>query len=510
MSVRTRPWDARLAECNLAELLAARCVENAAPFLHCDDGRIFTFAAFHELAGLLAYRLLAAGAKPGDRIAAQVEKSPEAIALFWACARAGLILLPLNAAYTASEVSNFISDAEPAIFITTPQRETELAKVAGVRLILTLDDTGGGSLMTGLGPGISLDHPSSWDDIAAILYTSGTTGRSKGAMLSHGNLASNALALVDQWRFTSKDVLIHALPVYHTHGLFTATNTLLLSGGQILFRRKFNADDVMALMPEATSMMGVPTFYTRLLQHPGLTRDVAAQMRVFISGSAPLLAETHKEFELRTGHAILERYGMTETSMNTSNPYDGERRAGTVGFPLPHIEVRITDPATGRSLPDGADGMIEVRGPNLFKGYWRNPEKTAEDMRADGFFVTGDLGRYDEDGYLVISGRAKDLIITGGFNVYPKEIESLIDARPDVIESAIIGLPHTDFGEAVTAVIASAGDIDEAALIAELRKELADFKVPKRVIVIPELPRNAMGKVQKAELRKRYAGLYLS
>lgn len=492
------------------ELLAARCVGNAAPFLRCDDGRKFSFAAFHRLAGQLAQQLLAAGARPGDRIAVQVEKSPEAIALFWACAWAGLIFLPLNPAYTSSEVSYFISDAEPAIFITTPQRETEMAKMAGVRSILTLDDTGGGSLVTGLGPRTSLDHPSSWDDIAAILYTSGTTGRSKGAMLSHGNLASNALALVDAWRFTSNDILIHTLPVYHTHGLFTAINTLLLSGGQILFRRKFSADDVMALMPQATSMMGVPTFYTRLLQHAGLTREAAAHMRVFISGSAPLLAETHKEFKQRTGHAILERYGMTETNMNTSNPYDGERRTGSVGFPLPHIEVRITDPATGRSFPNGSDGMIEVRGPNLFKGYWRNAEMTAQDMRADGYFITGDLGHIDEDGYLVISGRAKDLIITGGFNVYPKEIESLIDGKPGVIESAVIGLPHADFGEAVTAVIASADSIDEAALIAELRKKLAGFKVPKRVIVVPELPRNAMGKVQKAELRKRYAGLYFA
>ena len=508
MSEKTTLWNAALAERNLAELFAARCAGNAAPFLHCDDGRDFSFSAFHELAGQLAHRLMAEGAKPGDRIAVQVEKSPEAIALFWACVRAGLVFLPLNTAYTASEVSYFLSDAEPAIFVTTPEREAEMAKVAGASSILTLDDAGGGSLMNRWGSQIAVDHPSSWDDIAAILYTSGTTGRSKGAMLSHGNLASNALALVDQWRFTGKDVLIHALPVYHTHGLFTATNTLLLSGGQILFRRKFNADEVMALMPEATSMMGVPTFYTRLLQHPRLRREATAHMRVFISGSAPLLAETHKEFETRTGHAILERYGMTETSMNTSNPYEGERRAGTVGFPLPHIEIRITDPGTGRSLPNGSDGMIEVRGPNLFKGYWRNPEKTAEDMRADGFFITGDLGHIDEDGYLVISGRAKDLIITGGFNVYPKEIEDLIDVRVGIVESAVIGLPHADFGEAVTAVVASADGIDEAALIAELRKELAGFKVPKRVIVVPELPRNAMGKVQKAELRKRYADLY--
>jgi malonyl-CoA/methylmalonyl-CoA synthetase len=508
MSEKTPPWNAALAERNLAELLAARCAGNAAPFLRCDDGRTFSFAAFHQVAGQLAHRLMMSGAKPGDRIAVQVEKSPEAIALFWACARAGLIFLPLNAAYTASEVSYFLSDAEPVIFITTSQREAEMTNLAAARSILTLDDAGGGSLMTGLGPEIALDHPSSWDSIVAILYTSGTTGRSKGAMLCHGNLASNALALVDAWCFTANDVLIHALPIHHTHGLFTATNTLLLSGGQILFRRKFSADDVLALMPQAISMMGVPTFYTRLLQHPGLKREATAHLRVFISGSAPLLAETHKEFETRTGHAILERYGMTETSMNTSNPYKGERRAGTVGFPLPHIEVRITDSATGRSLPNGSDGMIEVRGPNLFKGYWRNADQKAEDMRGDGFFITGDLGHYDEDGYLIISGRAKDLIITGGFNVYPKEIENLINGRVGVIESAVIGLPHSDFGEAITAVVASVDGVDEGALISDLRQVLAGFKVPKRVVVVPELPRNAMGKVQKAELRKRYAGLY--
>ena len=504
-------WNATLTEHNLAELFAARCAQNTAPFLSCDDGRHFSHGEFHRLAGRLAQRLVHAGARPGERIAVQVEKSVEAIALFWACARAGLIFLPLNTAYTASEVSYFLGDAEAAFFITTPQREADMRDVAsgvGVRVVLTLDDAGNGSLMDGSGADLASDHASAWDDIVAILYTSGTTGRSKGAMLSHGNLASNALALITAWRISSEDRLIHALPVYHTHGLFTATNTLLLSGGHMLFRRKFNADDVMALLPQATCMMGVPTFYTRLLQHPGLSRAATAHMRLFVSGSAPLLAETHDSFRERTGHAILERYGMTETNMNTSNPYDGERRAGTVGFALPHISVRITDPASGKTLADGQDGMIEVSGPNLFKGYWRNPGKTAEDMRPDGFFITGDLGRIDAQGYLVISGRAKDLIITGGFNVYPKEVESLIDGRTGVIESAVIGLPHVDFGEAVTAVVAAKGAIDEVALIADLRRDLAAFKVPKRVIVVAELPRNAMGKVQKAELRKRYAGLY--
>ena len=501
-------WNAGRREQNLAELLAARCAGNERRFLTCDDGRAFSYSEFHRLAGQLARQLVKAGALPGDRIAVQVEKSPEAVALFWACVRGGFVFLPLNTAYTPSEVSYFLADAEPKVFIVTPQRELEMAKVAGVSSMLTLDDAGRGTLMQDISPEISSDHPSCWDDIAAILYTSGTTGRSKGAMLSHGNLASNALALTEIWRFKPQDRLIHALPVYHTHGLFTATTTVLLSGGELLFRRKFNPDDVMALMPEATSMMGVPTFYTRLLQHAGLTREATKHMRVFISGSAPLLAEAHREFEQRTGHAILERYGMTETSMNTSNPYDGARRAGTVGFALPHVEVRITDSATGKSLPNGADGMIEVRGPNLFKGYWRNPDKTAEDMRADGFFITGDLGRIDEQGYLVISGRAKDLIITGGFNVYPKEVESLIDAMPGVIESAVIGLPHPDFGEAVTAVVAASSDLNETEMIAALRKELAAFKVPKRVLKVAELPRNAMGKVQKAELRKAFHAIY--
>jgi malonyl-CoA/methylmalonyl-CoA synthetase len=504
-------WNAGLTARSLAELLEQRCAGNSSRFISADDGRRFTYSDFRNLAGHLAARLVASGARPGDRIAVQVEKSVEAIALFWACARGGFIFLPLNTAYTASEVSYFLSDAEARIFVTTPQREGEMAPVAAasaVHRLLTLDDAGGGSLLQGSAAEWQTDHPARWDDIAAILYTSGTTGRSKGAMLSHGNLASNALALADIWRFTEDDRLIHALPVYHTHGLFTATNTVLLSGGEMLFQRKFSADDVMALLPKATSMMGVPTFFTRLLQHPALTPAATSHMRIFISGSAPLLAETHRAFFERTGHAILERYGMTETSMNASNPYDGARRAGTVGFALPYVELRISDPATGHPLPQGVDGMIEVKGPNLFKGYWRNPQKTAEDMRADGFFITGDLGHIDDKGYLVISGRAKDLIITGGFNVYPKEIESLIDAMPGVIETAVVGLPHADFGEAVTAFVATSQVLDEADMIAALRRELAAFKTPKRILFVKELPRNAMGKVQKAELRKTHAALY--
>ena len=502
-------WNTGLTARNFAELAASRGGDTGCALLECDDGRSFSFAQFWALAGRLAFALQAAGARPGDRIAVQVEKSPEAIALFWACARGGFVFLPLNTAYTAAEVSYFVEDAEPSVLVVTPQREASLAPVAAKvkAAVLTLDDVGGGTLVQGA-TGEIADHPSTWDDLAAILYTSGTTGRSKGAMLSHGNLASNALALVEAWAFTPEDVLIHALPVYHTHGLFTATNTLLLSGGRMLFRRKFDADDVMRLMPGATCLMGVPTFYTRLLQHEGLTRAATAHMSLFISGSAPLLAETHREFSARTGHAILERYGMTETSMNTSNPFAGERRAGTVGLPLPHIAVRVADPASHAALPVETDGMIEVKGPNVFKGYWRNPEKTAEDFTADGWFITGDMGRVSADGYVTISGRAKDLVITGGFNVYPKEVELLIDAMPGVLESAVFGVPHPDFGEAVTAaVVAKPGALlDEAAMIATLRQHLAAFKCPKRIIIVPELPRNAMGKMQKAKLREQWRG----
>jgi malonyl-CoA/methylmalonyl-CoA synthetase len=348
------------------------------------------------------------------------------------------------------------------------------------------------------------------DDLAAILYTSGTTGRSKGAMMSHENLASNARALAALWRFTADDALIHALPIFHTHGLFVATNVTLVSGCRLIFMPRFDADAVIAVLPRATAMMGVPTFYTRLLDHPGLTREAVANMRLFVSGSAPLLAETHDRWRDRTGHAILERYGMTETNMITSNPYDGDRRAGTVGFPLPGVEARVCDPATGAELPRGEIGSIEVRGPNVFKGYWRMPEKTAEEIRADGFFITGDVGVYDADGYLSIVGRSKDLIISGGYNVYPKEVETLIDALPGVRESAVIGLPHPDFGEGVAAVVTlePGATLAPEAVIAALKPDLAAYKLPKRVFIADELPRNAMGKVQKKALRDRHADAF--
>ncbi|MEP6827531.1 MAG: AMP-binding protein [Aestuariivirga sp.] len=460
------------------------------PFVICDDGRSFTHGEFWKLAGRLAHALVGAGAQKGDRIAVQVEKSVEAIALFYACVRAGLVFLPLNTAYTPSEISYFLGDAQPSLFITSPGKPS----VSECKQ-LTLDDKGGGTLMqTAQTHAAFTDAPSDTDSLCAILYTSGTTGKSKGAMLTQGNLFSNAEALVQAWHFTGTDTLIHALPVYHTHGLFVATNTCFLSGAKMLFRRKFDASDVLGLIPQATVLMGVPTFYTRLLQQQGLTRNLCKSMRLFVSGSAPLLAETHREFETRTGHAILERYGMTETNMNTTNPYDGKRKPGTIGMALPGTSVRVRD------------GMIEIKGPNVTKGYWCNEEKTIASFTEDGYFITGDLGHFDDEDYLVISGRGSDLIITGGFNVYPKEIEERIDAMDGVLESAVIGVPHPDFGEAVTAIVVpkSGAQLDAAKMISELRLHLAAFKVPKTIHFVAELPRNTMGKVQKKALRETY------
>jgi malonyl-CoA/methylmalonyl-CoA synthetase len=488
--------------------------EPAKYFIRNADGRDFSYEAFRRLTGRIAGTLVQAGVGPGDRIAVQVEKSPEAIALFLAAARAGAVFLPLNTAYTLAEVEYFVGDAEPRLIVASPDRVDALSDLSGRygATTMSLGVHGDGSLMDAAAsqPETFEDTPVGWNDLIAILYTSGTTGRSKGAMLTHGNLASNALTLVEAWRFTSADTLLHALPIYHTHGLFTATNTVMLSGGTMLFQPKFDPAEALRLLSEATTMMGVPTFYTRLLREPGLTRQATAHMRLFISGSAPLLAETHVDFETRTGHAILERYGMTETNMNTSNPYEGARIPGTVGKPLPGVDVRITDPEDARSLPEGEIGMIEVRGPNVFKGYWRMPEKTAEELRPDGFFITGDLGRIDENGYLSIVGRGKDLIISGGFNVYPKEVESEIDSIPGVIESAVIGLPHDDFGEGVTAVVVveDAATASEASILAHLQTRLAKFKLPKRILFVDDLPRNAMGKVQKALMRQTYHGIY--
>ncbi|MFG1320490.1 malonate--CoA ligase [Xanthobacter autotrophicus] len=480
------------------------------------DGRVETYGDALALSARLAHLLVARGVKPGDRVAVQVEKSWPALALYLATVRAGGVYLPLNTAYTLNEVEYFLSDAEPTLFVCPPHMEAEaraLTTRLGVPSIETLGADGTGSLTDGSAhlPTDFADVPRGPEDLGGILYTSGTTGRAKGAMLSHDNLLSNALTLKDEWRFTDDDVLLHALPIFHTHGLFVASNIVLLAGAAMIFRAKFDPREALELMAagKVTSLMGVPTFYTRLLDQPGLTKEATAKMRLFVSGSAPLLAETHRAFFERTGHAILERYGMTETGMNTSNPYDGERIAGTVGFPLPGISLRVTDPETGRVLPTDDIGMIEVKGPNVFKGYWRMPEKTAAEFR-DGYFITGDLGKIDAKGYVHIVGRGKDLVITGGFNVYPKEVEGEIDAIPGVAESAVIGVPHPDFGEGVTAVVVpvAGATLTEADIHAALESRLAKFKQPKRVFFVGELPRNTMGKVQKNVLRDTYKDIF--
>ncbi|HEX3667335.1 MAG TPA: malonyl-CoA synthase [Rhizomicrobium sp.] len=502
-----------------ASLFAA--IRSAAPdgsrvFIRDVAGHRLTYHEMYAETARIANCLVAAGLRPGDRLAVQVEKSVTAILVALACMRAGAIFLPLSPAYTLAELEYFLADAEPSCVVVQPGKQSSIGSMlAGKAAILTLDSGGKrGSLIDGTRgmPDSIHDVPRTADDLAAILYTSGTTGRSKGAMLTHYNLVSNALTLRDLWRFTRDDVLLHALPVYHTHGLFTATNTVLMAGASMVFLPRFDAELIFAHLPGCTTMMGVPTFYTRLLADPRLTREAAAHMRVFISGSAPLLPETHREWFDRTGHAILERYGMTETNMIASNPYDGERRAGAVGYPLPGVDLRVVDGGTGEALPDGEIGMIELRGPNVCKGYWRKPEQTAETFRGDGFFVTGDLGRINADGYLEIVGRAKDLVITGGFNVYPREVEFEIDAIPGVVESAVIGVPHPDFGEGVTAVIVRKRDVElsESVILEALRERLAKFKLPKRVVFRDVLPRNAMGKVQKNELRNIYRDLYVN
>ncbi|MFM9860884.1 malonyl-CoA synthase [Pseudoxanthobacter sp. M-2] len=499
---------------HLYNLVRGRMPDLAKAAIETPAGRVISYGELDAMAARFAGALIARGVAPGDRVLVQVEKSPEAIALYLGTVRAGAIFLPLNTAYTLAEVEYFVGDAEPKLIVCDPARAEPVGLLAsryGAE-IETLDEHGGGSLadLAAAQPALFADVERGPDDLAAILYTSGTTGRSKGAMLSHDNLTSNALALAALWRFGPDDVLIHALPIFHTHGLFVATNVSLLTAGTMLFLPKFDADEILRLMPRATSMMGVPTFYVRLVEHAGLTQEATKHMRLFVSGSAPLLAETHRRFEALTGHAILERYGMTETNMNTSNPYDGDRIPGTVGFPLPGVELRVVDQESGAPVASGEIGMIEVKGPNVFRGYWRMPDKTKEDFRPDGFFITGDLGVIDARGYVSIVGRGKDLVISGGYNVYPKEVEDEIDQIPGVAESAVIGLPHPDFGEGVTAVVvlSKGASLDEAAIRNALEGRLARFKQPKRVIFVDALPRNAMGKVQKKALRDAYATLY--
>jgi malonyl-CoA/methylmalonyl-CoA synthetase len=500
---------------NLYSLLSTHFPKDPqAPCMILPDNRVWTYRDVERASGRMANLMVALGLRPGDRVAAQVEKTPEALVLYLAAIRAGMVFLPMNPAYQRHEVEYFLADATPGLFVCRPQGRAvadEAARKAGVAHVLELDDGGRGSLIDA-----AAAHDDDFatvtrngDHLAAILYTSGTTGRSKGAMLSHRNLAVNAQTLHDYWRFEPGDVLLHMLPIFHVHGLFVACHCALLNGSAMFFEPKFDARRAVALLPEATVFMGVPTYYVRLLGDPGFTRDACRRMRLFVSGSAPLLKETFDEFQKRTGHTILERYGMTEGGMFTSNPYEGERRGGTVGFPLPCTAVRIVDDEN-RPVAPGQVGGIQVKGDNVFVGYWKMPEKTREEFTADGWFRTGDLGSVSGDGYISISGRSKDLVITGGLNVYPKEIEEMIDALPGVAESAIIGVPHPDFGEAVTAVVVrqkntAGAALTEAGIVESLRGELAGFKLPKRVHLVDDLPRNTMGKVQKNLLRERYA-----
>jgi malonyl-CoA/methylmalonyl-CoA synthetase len=481
--------------------------------LELPTGETYSYADVERQAARYAGFLSAQGLQRGDRVAVQVEKSPQSLFLYLGCLRAGLVYLPLNPAYRSSEVSYFLGDAEPALTITNSASQAELAALVHQQgssaKIFTLDADGGGSLSAALANApacadIAVTRP---DDLAVIIYTSGTTGRSKGAMLTHRNLASNASVLQRYWAFSAEDVLLHALPIFHVHGLFVANHCALLSGAKMLWYARFGARAVIAGLSRATVMMGVPTYYTRLLAEEAFTQASCSGVRLFISGSAPLLTDTFRSFQERTGHAILERYGMSETGMISSNPLRGERRPGTVGLPLPAVDVRVTD-SDDRPVAPGEVGGIQVRGENVFTGYWRNPEKTREEFTSDGWFRTGDVGLFDQDGYLSIVGRAKDLIITGGYNVYPKEIELVLDALPGVAESAVVGIPHPDFGEAVTAAVVLSGETaapSETEVIARLKNQLAGYKVPKRVHFVDALPRNAMGKVQKNILRDQLA-----
>ncbi len=501
---------------NLFATFARRMRERGdADFITTREGRRYSHADALSESARLAGALVELGVTPGDRVAVQVDKSPEAILLYLATLRIGGVYLPLNTGYTGDEIRYFLGDAEPALFVCRPAAVEEARAIAaetGCPAVATLGNAADGSLMEAAATATPRDDivEREENDLAAILYTSGTTGRSKGAMLTHRNLGSNAATLAEAWHFSEEDRLIHALPIFHTHGLFVACNVTLMAGSSMLFLPKFDADVIFEELPRGTVMMGVPTFYTRLVADARLTPEVTANMRLFVSGSAPLTAETHEEFEQKTGHAILERYGMTETNMNISNPYDGERRAGTVGKPLPGVEIRITDRETGEEVPRGEIGMLQVRGPNVFIGYWRMPDKTREELLEDGFFITGDLAMVDEHGYVQIVGRDKDLVISGGYNVYPKEVEQVIDELDGVQESAVIGLPHPDFGEGVTAVVVpqAGAELDEARVIDHLQGRLAKFKQPKRVFFVDSLPRNTMGKVQKNELRKQFEDTY--
>jgi len=508
----------KTANANLfAALRAAFPADLDAIAVETDNGLAYSWRDLDRASAMIANLLDALKLEKGARIAVQVEKSVEAMLLYLATLRAGYVFLPLNTAYQSAEIEYFIGNAEPAVVVCTSRNAAwvaPLATAAGTRHVFTLDDDRSGTLLEVAASCSDVHKPAtkSADDLAAILYTSGTTGRSKGAMLTHGNLLSNAEVLKDYWGWTEGDVLIHALPIFHVHGLFVALHGALLNGSKILWFSKFDPKRIAAKLPEATVFMGVPTLYVRLLAEPGLTREAVRNMRLFVAGSAPLLIETFDDWRERTGHTILERYGMSETIMLTSNPYrpeQGERRGGTVGFALPGVQLRVRDDQ-GRDCTTDEIGGIEVSGPNVFAGYWRMPEKTQEEFTADGFFKTGDVGKIDGRGYITIVGRSKDLIISGGYNVYPAEIEGYINEMAGVAESAVVGVPHPDFGEVgVAIVIAKPGaTLDGDAIVAELKARLANFKIPKRCFIVPELPRNTMGKVQKALLRGEHKGLF--
>ena len=496
-----------------AALRAAFPQDLDAVAIETDNGLSYSWRDLDRATAMMANLLDSLDLPTGSRIAVQVEKSVEALVLYLATLRAGLVFLPLNTAYQSAEIEYFIGNAEPAVVVCTAKNFGWVSKIAfkaGTQYVFTLNDDRTGSLLDRAAHCsdqhvVAVRHA---DDLAAILYTSGTTGRSKGAMLTHGNMLSNALVLKDYWGWKPGDVLIHVLPIFHVHGLFVAIHGALLNGSKMIWLARFDPKLVIQKMPEATVFMGVPTLYVRLLAEPGLTREAARHMRLFIAGSAPLLIETFNEWQARTGHTILERYGMSETAMLTSNPYDktvGERRGGTVGFPLPGVSLRVQD-EEGRPVAVGEIGGIQVKGPNVFKGYWRMPEKTAEEFTADGYFKTGDVGKIDTLGYVTIVGRSKDLIISGGYNVYPAEIEAYINELPGVAESAVIGIPHADFGEVGVAVVTPkpGAAIDPGQIIASLKSQLANFKVPKQCFVVDDLPRNTMGKVQKNILRAQY------
>ncbi len=492
---------------DILHYLRAGATDPARPFLRSLDGSAVDYRQTHALSGKMANALSTWGVRKGDRVAVQVTKSRAALYLYLACLRLGAVFLPLNPAYTVGETNYFLQDAETALYVCDPAQFNRMKGQLRFGRMMTMDELVAASARTSADFTDPLFAPS---ELAAILYTSGTTGRSKGVMLSRQNLSSNAETLAQVWAFGPQDVLLHALPIFHTHGLFVATNTVLVAGASMIFLPDFTPDGIFSALPRANVMMGVPTYYTRLLSDPRLTRAATSDIRLFISGSAPLSAVTHRDWQDRTGHAILERYGMTETNMNTSNPVDGPRKPGTVGLPLPGVAVQVCDPATGVLLPPGHVGGVEVKGPNVFAGYWRAPEKTAAEFRADGFFITGDMGVFDADGYLSIVGRSRDMIITGGLNVYPAEVESALDDLPGIAASAVIGTPHPDFGEGVVAIVVPQPGVTvtETALRDQMRDRLAAYKIPKRIIIADDLPRNAMGKVQKNSLRDQWADLF--